>query len=276
MFSRLKRKYWQFESTMHELMMRFAPIKVGGKSHVLSSSLIVSLTSFPPRFGKLDLTIKGLLRQEIIADKIILWIADDDIHLLPKAIKQMSERHDIFEIKTCKDIGSYKKLIPSLKLYPSSYIVTADDDVYYPKKWLGRLIENISSTHVIIAHRTHELTFDKDNKVTSYAEWNQCYETSTSNHLMGTGIGGIVYPPNTFSPEVLNEETFISLCKNADDIWFFWMSRLNGVPTKWSGYSFNFVNWLGTNDTGLAGANVYGGKNDICIQNMLAKYGEAW
>ena len=276
MYIKIKQKYWQLESILFEKKMRFAPIKLGNISHVLPSSLIVSLTSFPPRFEKLDLTIKGLLRQETKADKIILWIANDDLHLLPNSINQLSERYDIFDIKTYQDVGSYKKLIPSLKLYPSSYIVTADDDVYYPKIWLGRLIENISNTPAVIAHRTHELTFDEDNIVNSYADWNNCCETSTSSHLMGTGIGGIVYPPNTFSPEVLNEDAFLSLCGNADDIWFFWMSRLNSIPTKWSGYRFNIVTWLGTNETGLASGNVSKGRNDMCIQNMLSKYGEVW
>jgi hypothetical protein len=276
MFFKLKQKYWQIESILFEKIIRFLPMKVSKRSHSLPSPLIVSLTSFPPRFEKLKLTIKGLLRQETKADKIILWIANNDLNLLPKEIKQMSERYDIFEINTYQDIGSYKKLIPTLKMYPSSYIVTADDDVYYPKIWLGRLIENISSAPAIIAHRTHELTFDKAKNINSYNDWNNCYETRTSAHLMGTGIGGIVYPPNTFSLEVLNEDAFLSLCKNADDIWFFWMSRLNGIPTKWSGYSFNVVTWLGTNETGLAKSNVSEGKNDICIQNLIAKYGEVW
>ena len=276
MLLKLKQKYWQIESIIFEKIMRLLPIKLGNQPHTLSSSLIVSLTSFPPRFEKLELTIKGLLSQEVKADKIILWIANKDLHLLPKAINQLSKRFDIFEVKTYQDIGSYKKLIPSLKLYPSSYIVTADDDVYYPKRWLGRLLRNISNTPAIIAHRTHELTFNKYNKVNSYANWNDSCQSNASNHLMGTGIGGILYPPNVFSSEVLNEDSFLSLCENADDIWFFWMSRLNGIPTKWSGYSFNIVTWLGTNETGLAKTNVSKGRNDICIENLLSKYGDVW
>ena len=277
MLLKLKQKYWLIESIIFEKIMRFRAIKLGNQAHTLPNALIVSLTSFPPRFEKLELTIKGLLCQKIKPDKIILWIANNDLYLLPKVINMLSERYDIFEIKTYQDIGSYKKLIPSLKLYPSSYIVTADDDVYYPKEWLGRLIEHItSSTPIIIAHRTHELTFDKANKVNSYAHWNNCCETKMSSYLMGTGIGGIVYPPNSFSPEVVNEDAFVSLCGNADDLWFFWMSRLNGTPTKWSGYNFNIVTWLGTNETGLASSNVSRGRNDACIKNMLSKYGEVW
>ena len=48
------------------------------KKHQLPAPLIVSLTSYPVRFKTLPKTLKCLLNQSIIPDKIILWIAYED------------------------------------------------------------------------------------------------------------------------------------------------------------------------------------------------------
>jgi len=105
-----------------------------GRAHNLGSELIVSLTSHPPRFPTLHLTLGCLLDQSFRADRVILWIAHDDMALLPAAVRKLERRG--LEIRACDDIRSYKKLVPALEAFPHAFIVTADDDLELAPDWL--------------------------------------------------------------------------------------------------------------------------------------------
>ena len=271
MLNRIRIWFWRTESLVIEFYVKHLCVKPSNKAHHLSNRLVVSLTSFPPRFNKLHLTLKGLLNQSVSPDKIVLWIATQDYDLLPEAVISLERNHEFFEIKTCRDLRSYKKLIPALIDFPDSFIVTADDDLYYPKKWLEFLIKNVNDTKNVIAHRVHRPKF-KDSEFMPYSTW-----LKNARHqggmLFPTGIGGVCYPPNIFSSEVFNEDKFMSICASADDVWFFWMTRLNGYSAKWSGYNISTVNWLGTDAHGLAKENIELSQNDVCINNMIKEYG---
>jgi hypothetical protein len=80
-------------------------------------------------------TIETLLNQSHKADKVILWLAEEEFPNkekgLPRELIQLIKSG--LTISWCRDIKSYKKLIPALEKYPKSIIVTADDDLYYQK-----------------------------------------------------------------------------------------------------------------------------------------------
>ena len=52
----------------------------------------------------------------------------------------------------------------------------------------------------------------------------ESYLPSFLNFL--TGVGGVLYPPNSLHQDILSQEGFSSLCPNADDIWFWAMAVL--------------------------------------------------
>ena len=118
-----------------------------------------------------------------------------------------------------KDIRSYKKLIPTLIEYTNHYIVSANDDIYYPPNWLMGLVVKVTNTKEIIAHRVHNLKFS-DNKILPYRKWHHNYK-GNGKTLFATGIGGIIYPPNCFQNAGLEENVFTNICASADDICFF-------------------------------------------------------
>ena len=94
--------------------------------HGLRSPLIVSLTSYPARFGSLHLVLRSLLTQSVRADRVVLWLDEGDEHLLPPAVTSLG-----VETRICPRWRSYKKIIPTLMEWPEAHIVTADDDIYY-------------------------------------------------------------------------------------------------------------------------------------------------
>jgi lipopolysaccharide biosynthesis glycosyltransferase len=88
-----------------------------------------------------------------------------------------------------------------------------------------------------------------------------------------TGIGGTLYPPSIFHSDVLKKSLFKKLCFMNDDIWLYWMWRMQGAMCRWSGaLSFNrHANWPGTQETSLWNYNKNG--NDEQIQAMFEAYG---
>lgn len=141
------------------------------------------------------------------------------------------------EISWCEgNIKSYKKLIPTLQAYPDAVIVTADDDVIYPKDWLRKLVNAYKSNpDYIHCHRAHKIDFDKEGKLLPYNDWLSCvsYKEVIPSFLnFFTGMGGVLYPPHCFYADILDTHKFLSLAPHQDDIWFWAMAVCNGVKVN--------------------------------------------
>lgn len=243
------------------------------KPHGLASPLIVSLTSYPARFGKLHFTLKCLLSQSMSADRVILWIAHQDKQFLTQEILGLQKTG--LEIAYCDDLRSYKKIIPTLQTYPDSFIVTADDDLYYWPKWLEELVISYQKHGKdVIYHRGHHIKLDYDGLPLPYSQWEfDARRVDASSLNFQTGVGGVLYPPRAFHPDVLNVDMLKKLCPNADDVWLFWMMRLNGCFARRVSYVRTLYNWPGTQQTALFHVNMTGGGNDKQIEAMIKQYG---
>ncbi|MFK0690114.1 hypothetical protein ACFX5Q_18180 [Mesorhizobium sp. IMUNJ 23033] len=244
-------------------------IRSEGRAHALPGQLIVSLTSYPPRYPTLALTLKCLLCQSVQADKTVLWIAAEDIGSLPKAVTDL--RADGLEIRPCKNNRSYKKIIPTLAAFPQAFIVTADDDVYYSSRWLEKLVAAVGEK-TIVCHRAHAVKFDDLGNPAPYKEWH-FDKSEASPVLFPTGVGGILYPPGSLAPEVSDEDKFLNLCPNADDVWLFWMGRRAGSSYIMLGKSWSPIHWKGTQASALHLTNAGLGGNDEQIKRMMGEYG---
>ena len=190
--------------------------------------LIISLTSYEERFGDLVISLYSLLNQRIKPDRIILWLSDEfgGINALPYEITRFIKNG--LEIRFVKDIKSYTKAIYAFKEFSDAIIVTADDDVYYPSKWLEKLYHSyIANPSDIQVHRAHRVKLDNE-EIAPYENWEKhVKEEGASYHNFLTGVGGVLYPPNCFSREVLRDDVFLSLTPNADDIWFWVMALVH-------------------------------------------------
>ena len=136
-----------------------------------SPKYIVSLTSYGKRLtGTAPYAIATILNQTIRPDKVILWVAREDKGKLPSIMRKLTRKG--LEIRFCEDLKSYKKLIPVLENFPDDYIITADDDVYYPQNWLEQLIiEHKKYPKKIICHRAHGIKVDDNHEPLPYTKW---------------------------------------------------------------------------------------------------------
>jgi hypothetical protein len=244
-----------------------------GKAHGLPGELIVSLTSYPARFDTLHLTLGCLLDQSVKADRTILWIAHQDIHTLPRPVRELAERG--LEIRACDDLRSFKKLVPALEAFPTAFIATADDEIYYPRRWLERLAME-SEEGVITCHRAHRMKRTPDGRLQSYLEWDFAVEDKRarkpSTDIMPTGVAGTLYPPGSLDGRVLDRDLFLELCPSGDDLWFAWCARMARTKFKQVGTKYRLITWSGSQDTSLWADNQTGG-NDRMIRALEDQLG---
>ena len=246
------------------------------RPHGLPGELIVSLTSYPPRFPTLSLTLKSLIDQSVRADRLILWIGHDDMASLPEDVKALELRG--LQIVATQDLGPFTKLIPTLSAYPSAFIVSADDDVYYPPTWLRRLVEGSKANlGAIITMRAHLANQTPQGRFVSYSNWDletrKTQSQSGGRPLFLTGVGGVLYPPASLADEVFDERTFKELAPFADDVWFFWMAGLKGTQIVRADGRFDLVTWPSSQEVGLYQENLLGDRNDRQIRAMEQRYG---
>jgi hypothetical protein len=106
---------------------------------------IISLTVLPSRLEHIGGTISSLLNQGETPDEVCVWLPKNPIRdnrtidKIPNFLK-----HDPIRTEFVEDVGPATKLIPALRKYwndKETIIVTADDDIEYPREWFGGLIE---------------------------------------------------------------------------------------------------------------------------------------
>ena len=247
------------------------------KEKYCDNEIIVSLTTHDKRIHEVYLTIESIMQQTMKPNKIILWISDNFKYSdIPLILRNQEKRG--LEIRHCKDIRSYTKLIPSLYSFPDAIIITIDDDIFYHFE----LIENLFNSYKInqnLIHctRMHRMKLINNNKIEKYNKWQLKYKNDDISPLnFPTGVGGILYPPYSFSEEVFNENIFLDICKYADDVWFKAMALLNGTMSK---YIYNHNNIIGNNISNknieglkLAKLNIKKEMNDVQLKAVFDKY----
>jgi hypothetical protein len=219
--------------------------------------------------------LESLLNQSYKADKIVLWISQEDINKgsLPKKVEKLISRG--LEIRIVdENIRSYKKLIYSLEEYPDSYIVTCDDDILYPYNFLQELVTTSDKFKgCIVAYTCRMMQLKNSSNFTSYKSWKYVSYTSPSLNLLPIGASGIMYPKNSLNVEVQNKEVFLKLAPTADDLWFKAMALLNNTKTVLvNGKSTTHFMSSGSQDEALSDKNLFEDKNDEQLKNIFDYY----
>lgn len=240
------------------------------------TEIVVSLTTYDKRLYSVYLTIESIMQQTMKANKIILWLADDLKEFeIPRSLQMQMKRG--LEIQYCKDIKSYKKLIPTLHCYPNNVIITIDDDLIYEIDVIEKLVYAYNNNpSMIYFNRGHRIRLKRDGKPSKYESWNKRINDQKVTPLnFPTTGGGTLFPPHCFNNEVFNENVFMNICGSADDIWFYAMSIYNNVLSqKVFTHDLGGEDYLenaDVQDIALSHYNTKGG-NDIQFAAVFDKY----
>jgi len=234
--------------------------------------VIVSLASWSARLNYLAPCLESLLKQKFKADRIILWLDNECKNIMPDYLKEFEDKG--IEIKFTENIRSYKKIIPALQYFPSDIIITVDDDVSYPRMLTALLYKS----YVKKPHLVHAQMVKKFIKNKNYIELKSIdfKEEDCSNDNIPIGVGGILYPGlAVFNQDVLKQDLFLRLAPKQDDLWLWYMLKLNNKPVvKIKNHVSNILDYIvdETTDSALFLENVV--ENDHALARLYNHYGK--
>lgn len=209
-------------SIYYFFLVRIVKIKKGTNEN---SNFIISLTSYHKRLNYLHYVIYTLLKQKLKPKKIHLYLSNEDIKKaggIPKSLLKYCS-YGLEIIVKDENVKSYKKLIYAyydIKKYDDiNFIITADDDIFYPKYWSLKLLDKSIKDNVVSCFRGHNLQL-----VDGLCDYNLSMKINSSNstpsyNLLPTGCSGVAYPVNSLNENLL-DYNFLKYSPDGDDIWF--------------------------------------------------------
>ena len=223
----------------------------------------LSLTTYGYRLELVLYAIESIGLGKRKPSRITLWLQDEEAYLnLPETLRRLKSRG--LEIHLSENLGPHTKYYPYIDRESELHapLVTADDDVLYPRGWLQQLIEaneaNPSAVHCFRAHRMRL----NNKRFIPYNEWGPCLSTSPSQLNFITGVSGVIYPPNFLQYLKHRGKAFEHCCPAGDDIWMtvnalrggFKIAQVKDVPVL-------FGKVLGSQKQRLYDTNVLAGGN---------------
>ena len=217
--------------------------------------VVISMTSYGERLNGVIKTINSLLKQNVRADKIFLFISFEDELKVPSYLWDICG--DYLKIIICEDIRSYKKIIPALELLDSyingyKWLVLCDDDIIYPPDWLSSFFLPDVPKITAYAHRCHLIKKDKYGAFLPYSKWKKnvsksYYNLMTffkhGNELFATGAGGIAIPIELIDKYFYKSRKYLEWAPTSDDVWIYYMLKYSGIKLEHSGYRFELNEW---------------------------------
>ena len=247
------------------------------ESKIAAKEVIVSMTTHSFRIHDVYLAIESIMQGTILPNRIILWLSDE-YQDCPLPITLQNQIRRGLEVRYCKDIRAYTKLLPALREFPNSAIVTIDDDIIYPIDMLEHLVNAYnSSDDCICARWVRPIPKNLYERYTSMLNWHGVtHQVADSPLLFFEGFGGVLYPPNSLDDEVFNETVFLDTCRFADDIWFNAMSLKKGTKVRYANPRPGLLEYMvnpGVQSIGLKNINMKGEiMNDVYFMAVYDKY----
>lgn len=234
----MKLKEYPLSLSMSARLLLTPAERLGHNAKDAEIPLIVSLTSIPSRLPILHITIRSLLNQTVKPEAIILWLNKDQVPRLPKALAKL--QCDRFQVRYGPMTCSHRKLVLPLEAYPGHHIVTCDDDLMLRRNWLEQLLNGRQKyPKDILANCCRHIHYQEDGQVALYKSWKRESTGLSHPQTLAIGYGGVLYPPGSLHPDVLDAEQFLKLTPKADDLWFKAMAmrqgtavRVNPTPSK--------------------------------------------
>lgn len=236
------------------------------KSILDHTGVSVSLTSYGLRVNTVFYTIESIASGDIRPSRLILWLDNDfDFNKLPLSLLKLKKRG--LEIRKTENLGPHKKYFPYVNecFDESTPLVTADDDILYPKYWLAKLLSTYKQNpNLVICYRAHKVKLNENlDHVDSFYLWTMCTNDVPSFLNHATGCSGVIYSPFMQRALIKAGDSFKNKCLFGDDIWLHAVALRNGIKIK-QVYKkhIDFTAIPFTQKSGLKWENA-SGKNDI-------------
>ena len=190
--------------------------------------IIVSLCSKEENLRETEIALYSLFTQSILPNKIILWL-DNELQLadLPYEITRLIKYG--LDIRFTNDIF-FTSTINTLKEFSNSIVVTASDNIFYPKDWLEKLYHSyISNPQDIHAHLTKQIK-TTELKILPYKTWKKNPEESSKYENFFILESGVLFPPKCFIDEVFRKDIYTKI--SSLNLWLWFMAVLSNKKIR--------------------------------------------
>lgn len=199
-----------------------------------NAEAVVCMTTHGKRIRKVYLALESIARGTQKPARLILWLDDAKLlEALPSSIRRLQRRG--LEVRLSdRNYGPHTKYYPYLLSETTFHapLVTADDDVIYPRYWLKDLVLAYrQDTSVVHCHRAHVVNI-QDGKIAPYETWKACTSQEPKFGNFATGVSGVIYPPRLQAALKAAGDRFMQCCPIADDIWLHVISIRNGFRVR--------------------------------------------
>lgn len=238
------------------------------------ADVVVSFTTYPARLRSAALVARSLLTQRASSYAVVLYLSSHEFDGVPAALAPLTD-HGLDVRLIERNDRSYKKLLPALADFSDKVLVTADDDIVYPREWLSGLLRGQAEhPDCVVGYRGTQITFS-DSKVDPYVRWPPASRDPSFDTFL-TGAGGILYPVGSLPRLTGDIDEALRLCPTADDIWFKAMSLVAGRRSVRVGHrDRDFSTVAFAQKSALRKTNVSEGRNDVQLQAVMNEY-ELW
>ena len=188
-----------------------------------NKTLIISMTSYPPRIKFVKNTFISIIKQNIssIFYHCVLVLSISEFPNkeldLPQDLLNLIYVEGIEILWYKKNIRSHKKLIPTLKKYPNNSILIIDDDNLREEGFIQTFLDDHKKYphDIIFGYSRYVL-----NKNYKFIKKNKIKENEYILARPSNGLGGTLYPPNTFTDKrFFYENIYMKLSPSSDESW---------------------------------------------------------
>lgn len=193
--------------------------------------IIVSLTSFPARIGGLWITLESLFRQTVRPDRIVVALTEEEfpggMKYLPESLTRFSSL-GVEIVFLPYNLRCHNKYLYALEKYPNASVVTVDDDCYYRKDTIERLI-HLRDKYPGAVCCNIGAVIDKDH-FHEYSFWKKSSsEREPDFRNVALGFAGVLYPAGLPADSFCDKERAKALAPTADDLWLKAVETVNGI-----------------------------------------------
>ena len=202
----------------------------------------VSLTTISGRVAGLPGVLRSLEAQTLLPDRIHLWISPEPF-LLDEGVRRADLPDEVLaraedgrlSIRETPNIGPHRKLLPLLERVHGDpdppLIVTADDDSFYPPRWLEAMVGAWREERCAVTWRARRIR-ETAAGLAPYRDWPLVprFEEVLSHRLLATGTDGQLLHPDMLHPAVRGE-AYRELCPSRSDAWITGALLAAGTPT---------------------------------------------
>jgi hypothetical protein len=238
------------------------PVTGGG-----ASGVVVSLTTHGRRVRGVHRTIETIAAGVLRPDRLVLWLDPADHATPTDALRRLVDRGlEVHEAPA--EWGPHKKYLPYCLAHAAdgALLVTADDDVLYPRRWLQDLVDaHRADPTTVWAHRSRMMRLTADESVLApYQAWSYSRSSGPSFARVPIGMGGVAYPAVLQARLAEGGASVPDLVRRTDDLWLHRHALRGGFPVgQVREVAADFPVQLGSQDSALFRTNLNGGNDHV-------------